>query len=57
LQKHVLKRGFSFGGLLEFGRIVVKPIYKFDWAVCAAHVGRGFTELAGHYIRFEALNK
>ena len=42
---------------MEFGRIVVKPIEKFDWAVCAAHVERRFTELAGHYIRFEALDK
>ena len=23
---------------MEFERIVVKPMQKFDWAVCAAHV-------------------
>jgi hypothetical protein len=55
--KHVLKGGFSFGGLLQFGRIAVKPMQKFDWMACAAHVGGRFTELVGHYIGFEALDK
>jgi hypothetical protein len=36
--KHILKKGFSFGGLLQFGMVVVKPMQKFDWTVCAAHV-------------------
>lgn len=54
--KHVLKKGFSFGGLLQFRRIVVLRMQKFDWTMCSTCVGR-FAELTGHYIRFEALDK
>ena len=47
VSKHVLKKGFSFGGLLHFGRIVVKPMQKFDWTLCAAHVEGGLPNLLG----------
>jgi hypothetical protein len=45
--KHVLERGFSFGGLLPFGRIAVKPMQKFDWMVCAACVDGDLPNLLG----------